>query len=78
MACEPCEGNALLEKAYKRTADLEDDVRRLADELTNKNSMPHSFKTRLPRLSSFFLAEQSGQLASQNTHQETLLWDPSS
>ncbi|XP_038588851.1 neuritin [Micropterus salmoides] len=53
MACELCADSFLLEKAQKNIADLKEDVRRLSDELQQRNSLLSSFKARLPLLSNF-------------------------
>ena len=71
-----CE-DVLLQKAYKKIADLKEDVKRLSVELEMKDLQLSGFTTRLPILSSFLMnrAEQPSKLTSDN---DTVVWDPSS
>ncbi|KAL7395186.1 hypothetical protein ABVT39_011600 [Epinephelus coioides] len=74
---ESCnEEKKLLEEANKKIADLQEDIRRLSDELQKKESLLSSFMTRLPKLSSFFIEEQS-KLSPPTTAPltDTIVWD---
>ena len=69
MPTTPCEDYTVLKKANKKIADLNEDIRRLSDELKKKDSLLSSFKE--------VASEQSKQITSLNTTiQDTVKWDP--
>ncbi len=74
----PCEKNILLQKAYKKIADLAEDIRRLLEDLQRTILLPSRFTTHLPLLSSFMVSKQSKKLASNGPAlQDIVVWDPS-
>ena len=78
MSASSSKDSILLKEANKRIADLKKDIRRLSDELQEKESLLSDFMTRLPQVSSFVVAEHSKKFASISAAlQETAVWDPS-
>ena len=78
MSASSSKDSILLKEANKRIADLKKDIRRLSDELQEKESLLSDFMTRLPQVSSFVVAEHSKKFASSTAAlQDTAVWDPS-
>ncbi|KAL7369693.1 hypothetical protein ABVT39_005840 [Epinephelus coioides] len=71
----------MLNKAYKKIANLLEDIERMSNELQRKDSLLITLRSRFPTLTNWLETSRTGESALQNTTSalgQTVLWDPSS
>ena len=84
----PGEMEQMLNKAFRKIADLLVDIERMSNELQKKDSLLITLRSRFPVLTSWLETSQAGDLAPQNTTSalghttpalgHIVLWEPSS
>ncbi|KAM3619037.1 uncharacterized protein V6R79_001996 [Siganus canaliculatus] len=80
-ADSPGELAHMLNKAYKKIANLLEDVDRMSSELQRKDSVLITLRSRFPTLTNWLETSRTGEAALQNNTSalgQTVLWDPSS
>ncbi|KAM3584901.1 uncharacterized protein V6R79_011445 [Siganus canaliculatus] len=80
-ADSPGELAHMLNKAYKKIANLLEDIDRMSSELQRKDSVLITLRSRFPTLTNWLETSRTGEAALQNNTSalgQTVLWDPSS
>ncbi|KAL7400550.1 hypothetical protein ABVT39_013845 [Epinephelus coioides] len=80
-ADSPGKMEQMLNKAYKKIANLLEDIERMSNELQRKDSLLITLRSRFPTLTNWLETSRTGESAPQNTTSalgQTVLWDPSS